>query len=328
MSASVEFIKVAKRFGKTIALHEINFSVQPGEFFAMLGPSGSGKTTCLRLLAGFDFPSAGQVLLNGQDISRLAPYERTVNTVFQDYALFPHMNVLDNVAYGLMVVGVGTKARHKKACEMLEMVRLGDLTLRRTTELSGGQKQRIALARALVNQPKILLLDEPLGALDLKLRGAMQTELKQLQKQLGLTFIYVTHDQGEALSMSDRVAVFSAGRIEQIDTPQQLYNRPGTEFVARFVGSANVLDNTAIRPEYVHLGAQVPVGMQAVPVRVLTKLYHGAITRVECVVRDGSDAIAAHLASNDVQLANLQEGSELFAYWQSAHSVALRAPAV
>ena len=208
----------------------------------MLGPSGSGKTTCLRLVAGFDTPDRGQVLLDGADVSDVPPYDRNVNTVFQDYALFPHMTVLQNVAYGPRVRGVGAAEREQRAREMLELVQLGALGARRPAQLSGGQRQRVALARALINRPKVLLLDEPLGALDLKLREEMQIELKSLQKKLGITFVFVTHDQGEALSMADRVAVFNKGRIEQLAAPRELYSSPTTAFVARFVGSANVAD--------------------------------------------------------------------------------------
>ena len=218
-------------------------SIAPGEFFALLGPSGSGKTTCLRLIAGFDQPDRGRMLLDGEDVTDVPPYDRNVNTVFQDYALFPHMTVAENVAYGLRVRGVARRrAAQARAGEMLELVHLGELADRRPTQLSGGQRQRVALARALINQPKVLLLDEPLGALDLKLREEMQIELKGLQQRLGITFVFVTHDQGEALCMADRVAVFSRGRIEQLDTPRDLYTRPRTAFVASFVGSANVVD--------------------------------------------------------------------------------------
>ena len=330
MVAVVEFINVEKRFGNTVALQNVNFTVQQGEFFAMLGPSGSGKTTCLRLIAGFDFPTQGSIQLEGKDISALPPFQRPVNTVFQDYALFPHMNVLENVAYGLMIANEDKSSREKKAQELLDMVRLDAMAKRRPSELSGGQRQRVALARALAKQPKILLLDEPLGALDLKLREAMQAELKQLHKELGLTFILVTHDQGEALSMADRVAVFNDGRIEQIDTPQALYNAPKTAFVARFVGSANVLsanllgnkNEIAIRPEYIKLGGEIPAKHIGLPVTVATTLYLGAQTRVDCVTADGT-ALSAHLASTDPMLAKLSSGQQAHAYWLAAHMVEL-----
>ena len=215
-----------------VALDRVSLTIAPGEFFALLGPSGSGKTTCLRLIAGFDRPDSGQVLLDGVDVTDVPPFERNVNTVFQDYALFPHMTVADNVAYGLRVRGVAAAERRRRALEMLDLVQLETFGDRRPNQLSGGQRQRVALARALINQPKVLLLDEPLGALDLKLREEMQTELKSLQQRLGITFVFVTHDQGEALSMANRVAVFNAGRIEQLDTPRALYTRPHTAFVA------------------------------------------------------------------------------------------------
>jgi putative spermidine/putrescine transport system ATP-binding protein len=331
MAVAVEFISVEKRFGNTIALQNVNFTVEQGEFFAMLGPSGSGKTTCLRLIAGFDYPTAGSVMLEGQEISALPPFNRPVNTVFQDYALFPHMSVLENVAYGLMIAKEDKASRERKAQELLEMVRLGAMANRRPSELSGGQRQRVALARALARKPKILLLDEPLGALDLKLREAMQAELKQLHKELGLTFILVTHDQGEALSMADRVAVFNDGNIEQIDTSQALYNQPKTAFVARFVGSANVLfsslfsSNTkevAIRPEYIKLGDKIPSKYVGLPVTVLATLYQGAYTRVECRVNDTTN-VAAHIPSADNALIKLTPGQNAYAYWLPEHIVNL-----
>src|SRR5687767_11018916 len=242
MTAAIEFRGVSRVYGEVRAVDDVSFAIVPGEFFAMLGPSGSGKTTCLRLIAGFDAPSSGHVLLDGVDVSNVPPYDRNVNTVFQDYALFPHMTVLQNVAYGPRVRGVAAAERTQRAQQMLELVQLAALGTRRPAQLSGGQRQRVALARALINHPKVLLLDEPLGALDLKLREEMQIELKSLQKKLGITFVYVTHDQGEALSMADRVAVFNRGRIEQLAAPRDLYTRPSTAFVARFVGSANVAE--------------------------------------------------------------------------------------
>ncbi|UZX14859.1 ABC transporter ATP-binding protein [Thermus sp. PS18] len=254
---AVRLDKVGMRYGRVVALESISFSVQEGEFFSLLGPSGSGKTTTLRLIAGFDRPSSGKVYLFGQDATRLPPYRRAVNTVFQDYALFPHMNVRDNVAYPLLIRKVPRTERYRKAEEMLALVKLEGFGDRRISQLSGGQKQRVALARALILKPRVLLLDEPLGALDLKLRQEMQVELKRLQQLLGITFIYVTHDQGEALSMSDRVAVFSRGRIEQIAPPKELYYRPRTQFVAEFVGGANVLvvggKRFALRPERIRV---------------------------------------------------------------------------
>jgi putative spermidine/putrescine transport system ATP-binding protein len=242
MTAAVAFEEVSCAFGTVLAVDRVSLEVREGEFFTLLGPSGSGKTTCLRMVGGFQFPTHGRVLIHGADATRLPPYARDVNTVFQDYALFPHMSVRDNVAYGLMVRGVAREARYRRADEMLELVHLPGTGARRPAELSGGQRQRVALARALINRPRVLLLDEPLGALDLKLRESMQVELKALQRQVGITFLFVTHDQQEALSMSDRVCVFDRGRVEQIGTPEQIYDRPATRFVAGFVGAGNLLE--------------------------------------------------------------------------------------
>ncbi len=233
---------VVKRFGDVVAVAGVDLEVREGEFFSMLGPSGSGKTTCLRMIAGFEHPDEGRIVLGGADVSRLAPYARNVNTVFQDYALFPHMNVRDNVGYGLRIRKVPKPQRADLVTQALDMVRLAEFGDRKPGQLSGGQRQRVALARALILRPKVLLLDEPLGALDLKLRQEMQIELKEIQQEVGLTFIYVTHDQDEALTMSDRMAVFSHGRIEQVGTPAEVYERPATGFVAGFVGVSNVLE--------------------------------------------------------------------------------------
>jgi putative spermidine/putrescine transport system ATP-binding protein len=238
MTPAVSFQNVSRHFGPVRAVDGVSFEIAEGEFFAMLGPSGSGKTTCLRLVAGFDQPTAGHLEIFGETAEGVPPYRRNVNTVFQDYALFPHLNVLQNVAYGLKVKGVRRPERERQASEALTMVKLADMEARRPSELSGGQRQRVALARALVNRPKVLLLDEPLGALDLKLREEMQLELKALQQALGITFVFVTHDQSEALSMADRVAIFNQGRIVQVGTPLEVYERPRTRFVAGFVGSS------------------------------------------------------------------------------------------
>jgi len=237
----VEFDRVVRQYGAVRAVDNLTFSIAKGEFFALLGPSGSGKTTSLRLIAGFERPDAGRILLQGRDVAATPPYQRDVNTVFQDYALFPHLSVVDNVSYGLRMRGVGAAEARARAMGHLARVQLHGLEDRAPSALSGGQRQRVALARALINEPSVLLLDEPLGALDLKLREEMQTELKVLQRAVGITFVFVTHDQGEALSMADRIAVFNTGRIEQLDTPRILYEAPATEFVARFVGSANVI---------------------------------------------------------------------------------------
>src|SRR5262245_6990352 len=302
---AIELRDVSRAFGSVVALDRVSLTIAPGEFFALLGPSGSGKTTCLRLIAGFDHPDGGQVLLDGLDVTDVPPFERNVNTVFQDYALFPHMNVADNVAYGLRVRGVAVAERRKRALEMLDRVQLESFADRRPTQLSGGQKQRVALARALINQPKVLLLDEPLGALDLKLREEMQSELKGLQQRLGITLVFVTHHPGEALSMADRVAVFNEGRIEQLDTPRALYTRPRTAFVAGFVGSANVVDAAlakrltgraqpfAIRPELIRIlpDDAVPEGHVSIEGVLEDVLYHGASSR--CHVRTDGGVLLA-----------------------------------
>ena len=264
---AVELVHVRKAFGDVVAVDDVDLTIGDGEFFSLLGPSGSGKTTVLRMIAGFELPTAGAVLLGGRDVTHLPPYDRDVNTVFQDYALFPHMSVQQNVEYGLMVKKVPKAERRRRAVEALESVRLAGYGDRRPHQLSGGQRQRVALARALVNRPKVLLLDEPLGALDLKLREEMQVELKAIQHEVGITFVFVTHDQGEALSMSDRIAVFNQGRIEQVGTPREIYELPATPFVAGFVGTSNVLDAEqsrrllgaatmhSIRPERISIGA-------------------------------------------------------------------------
>jgi len=301
MTPAIELAGVSRLFGAVRALDDVSLTIASGEFFALLGPSGSGKTTCLRLIAGFDQPTSGKVTLYGEDVTGVPPFERSVNTVFQDYALFPHMSVVENVAYGPMVRGVGVDERRRLALEVLELVQLASLAERAPSQLSGGQKQRVALARALVNRPKVLLLDEPLGALDLRLREEMQIELKAIQQQLGITFVYVTHDQGEALSMADRIAVFREGRIEQVDTPRGLYVRPRTAFVARFVGSANVIEGAlarhisgsdrafAIRPEMIEVrapGAAVPDGMLSCEGTLEEVHYHGATSRWHLRVGD------------------------------------------
>ncbi|MFT4435977.1 ABC transporter ATP-binding protein [Caballeronia sp. 15715] len=310
MNSAVTILNVSRHYGGVRAVDNVSFSVEDGEFFSMLGPSGSGKTTCLRLIAGFEQPSAGRVLLHGHDATGLPPYRREVNTVFQDYALFPHMNIRDNVAYGLRVSGVNKRASRRQAEETLGLVALGGFGERRPAQLSGGQRQRVALARALVLRPRILLLDEPLGALDLKLREQMQTELKSLQRKLGITFVYVTHDQGEALSMSDRVAVFNAGRIEQVSTPRGLYTQPDTQFVADFVGTSNVIANPgslqlagvgapfSIRPEHIRfVRTKSDNNSDVFLPGILTDIqYHGATSRFE--VRSSSGHMLSVTASN------------------------------
>ena len=284
---AVSLARVSRHFGSGRAVDDLTLDIGEGEFFALLGPSGSGKTTCLRLIAGFERPTSGEIALFGRDMTEVPPYRRPVNTVFQDYALFPHLSVEDNVAYGLMIAGEGRAARRRRAGEALEMVALGGYGRRKPSELSGGQRQRVALARALVLQPQVLLLDEPLGALDLKLREQMQGELKALQRKLGITFVFVTHDQGEALSMSDRIAVFNDGRVQQVGTPEEVYDRPRTPFVADFVGASNVLPAemvarltgraapASLRPESVRLGEGEMRG------RIASRAFLGSATRVE-----------------------------------------------
>lgn len=240
----VQLDKVRKQYGSFVAVHEADFSIGRGEFFAMLGPSGCGKTTTLKMIAGFEEPTSGRILLEGEDVSDVPPHKRNVNTVFQQYALFPHMSVFDNVAFGPRSKKLNDTEVTRRVQEMLDVVRLGDFASRRPAQLSGGQQQRVALARALVNYPSALLLDEPLAALDLKLREAMQIELKRIQREVGITFVFVTHDQGEALTMSDRIAVMSEGRVEQVGAPFDIYSRPESLFVAGFIGSANLLPGT------------------------------------------------------------------------------------
>jgi putative spermidine/putrescine transport system ATP-binding protein len=279
---------VTKAFGSVTAVDGLDLDIEPGEFFSMLGPSGSGKTTVLRLIAGFEQPTAGTIELFGDDVTKRAPFDRDINTVFQDYALFPHMNVVDNVAYGLRVRGVGRVERRTQALEALASVRLEGFADRKPGQLSGGQRQRVALARATVVKPKALLLDEPLGALDLKLRQGMQVELKEMQRELGITFIFVTHDQEEALTLSDRIAVFNEGRIEQLGTPQEIYENPVSPFVADFVGTSNLFDvdeakrmlkadgPRSLRPEKITLstsGAGIPGTVSEV-------IYLGTSTRI------------------------------------------------
>jgi spermidine/putrescine transport system ATP-binding protein len=318
---------VSKRFGDFVAVERADFTIRQGEFFAMLGPSGCGKTTTLKMIAGFELPSSGRILLDGTDVSRVPPYKRNVNTVFQQYALFPHMTVADNVRFGPKSKKVPKREYEPRVAEMLDVVRLTDFAERRPAMLSGGQQQRVALARALVNFPRALLLDEPLAALDLKLREAMQFELKRIQREVGITFVFVTHDQGEALTMSDRIAVMSEGRVEQIGTPQEIYNTPSTLFVAGFIGSANLLpgevtaidgDDTVVtlrngetiravsqsdhpvgspvsvmlRPERLHATTSPDDGGRSIDGTVRDLVFQGATARLDCVLADGSDVVA------------------------------------
>jgi putative spermidine/putrescine transport system ATP-binding protein len=283
---------VRKTYGDVVAVDRVDLEIAPGEFFTLLGPSGSGKTTTLRLIAGFERPDQGRIELHGRDVTRVAPYERDVNTVFQDYALFPHMTVGENVGYGLRVKGVGRRERAKRVAEALELVQLPGVAARKPIQLSGGQRQRIALARSLVNRPRVLLLDEPLGALDLKLRQEMQVELKRIQQEVGLTFVYVTHDQEEALTMSDRLAVFNEGRIEQLGAPADVYERPATEFVAGFIGVSNVIERNGrrftIRPEKIHMLDDVGDG-DGETGRIRDVVYVGMFTRYTVELDSGGE---------------------------------------
>jgi putative spermidine/putrescine transport system ATP-binding protein len=306
---------IAKHFGSVTAVDGVDLTIADGEFFSMLGPSGSGKTTVLRMIAGFEQPTAGRVLLGGEDVTGRAPFARDVNTVFQDYALFPHMDVQANVEHGLRVKKVARTERRRRAAEALETVRLTGYGDRRPTQLSGGQRQRVALARALVNRPKVLLLDEPLGALDLKLRREMQIELKQIQREVGITFVFVTHDQEEALTMSDRIAVFRDGRIEQVATPAILYEAPATDFVAGFVGTSNLLTgeaaravfgrdgNFSIRPEKIQFAAE------------------GQLTE-EQVRASGTVTAVAYLGSVTHFVVGLDTGGSLTVLRQNLHGTA------
>jgi spermidine/putrescine transport system ATP-binding protein len=278
----VKLENVRKQYGSFIAVHQADFSIGRGEFFAMLGPSGCGKTTTLKMIAGFEQPTAGQVFLEGEDVSHTPPHKRNVNTVFQQYALFPHMSVFDNVAFGPRSKKLPEAEVKTRVAEMLDVVRLGEFAKRRPAQLSGGQQQRVALARALVNYPSALLLDEPLAALDLKLREAMQIELKRIQREVGITFVFVTHDQGEALTMSDRIAVMSEGRVEQVGAPVDIYARPETLFVAGFIGSANLLPGTIVSSD-------------------------GAGARV--LLLDGTQVVVA--AGNSASSAALSEGNQV-----------------
>lgn len=333
--SAVIFSKVSRHFGDVKAVDFVDMDIRGGEFFSLLGPSGSGKTTCLRLIAGFDRPTFGKILLYGQDVSNLPPYERDVNTVFQDYALFPHMTVGENIAYGLMVKKFPKEEREHRVKEMLDLVQLSGMATRKPNQLSGGQRQRVALARALINNPKVLLLDEPLGALDLKLRQQMQVELKALQKRVGITFIFVTHDQEEALTMSDRIAVFNQGKIEQVGTPAEIYEHPATAFVAGFVGVSNLVRGDlaqritgskttfSIRPEKIHLmGTTDKAGAGAIVVdgRVRDVIYLGLYTRYLVELEGGGDLVVVeqNLKATSMDVLT-QKGQRIRLSWKKEH---------
>ena len=332
---AIQFVNVSRHFGEVKAVDEANLEIRDGEFFSMLGPSGSGKTTCLRMIAGFDRPTSGKIFLYGQDVSNSPPYERDVNTVFQDYALFPHMTIEDNIAYGLMVKGVPKTERSRQVDEMLDLVRLPGLGYRKPSQLSGGQRQRVALARALINRPKVLLLDEPLGALDLKLRQQMQVELKTIQKRVGITFIFVTHDQEEALTMSDRMAVFNEGKIQQVGTPSEIYERPASAFVAGFVGTSNLVSGEvaqritgspemfSVRPEKIHLSTtndEPDNEMLCIDGVVRDVVYLGLFTRYLVEIEGGNDLVVVVQNLNTTSMDVLSaKGQKVRLYWHKDH---------
>jgi putative spermidine/putrescine transport system ATP-binding protein len=333
---AVRAIGLRKTYGDVVAIERLDLDVAAGEFFTLLGPSGSGKTTTLRLIGGFEQPDSGAIELGGRDVTRDPPYQREVNTVFQDYALFPHLSVAENVAYGLMIRKVGRRQRAARAQEALEMVRLPAVGARRPIQLSGGQRQRVALARALVNRPKVLLLDEPLGALDLKLRQEMQLELQRIQRDLDepVTFLYVTHDQEEALTMSDRIAVFSSGRIEQIGTPSEVYEHPVNEFVADFVGTSNVIERDGrrftVRPEKIRMldadEAAPDGGLESATGTVREVAYLGPVTRYIVDLDEGRTLVA--LRQNlDISAGEALEerGRRVRLAWHPEHAFAVDA---
>lgn len=305
----VKLDNVRKQYGSFVAVHQADFAIGRGEFFAMLGPSGCGKTTTLKMIAGFEQPTAGHVFLEGEDVSQVPPHKRNVNTVFQQYALFPHMSVFDNVAFGPRSKKINETEVKSRVNEMLDVVRLGEFAQRRPAQLSGGQQQRVALARALVNYPSALLLDEPLAALDLKLREAMQIELKRIQREVGITFVFVTHDQGEALTMSDRIAVMSEGRVEQVGAPVDIYARPESLFVAGFIGSANLLPGTVMSSDASGTRVQLLDGTQVVvaagnsaPAASLAQGHHVTVMlRPEQVVLDGEGSMKVFITDTVFQ---------------------------
>jgi putative spermidine/putrescine transport system ATP-binding protein len=331
---AVRLVGLRKLYGDVVAVDGIDLEIRAGEFFTLLGPSGSGKTTTLRLIAGFERPDEGRVELAGRDVSSVPPYARDVNTVFQDYALFPHMTVEDNVAYGLRVKGVARRERERRVEDVLERMRLPDLGKRKPAQLSGGQRQRVALARALVNRPEVLLLDEPLGALDLKLRQEMQLFLKSLQQALGITFVYVTHDQDEALTMSDRLAVFDRGRIEQVGAPAEVYERPQSAFVAGFVGVSNVVERDgrrfAVRPEKIHLsdaGSRPAPGLHAETGRIRDVVYAGMITRFVVELDRGGElqVVRQNLETSSAEALDAN-GRTVLLEWRPEHQLEIDNP--
>jgi putative spermidine/putrescine transport system ATP-binding protein len=329
--ADIELRGLAKSYGDVRAVDHIELAIERGEFFTMLGPSGSGKTTTLRLIAGFERPDEGRVVLAGRDVTEQPPYARDVNTVFQDYALFPHMTVDENVGYGLRIKRVPRREREERVSEALRTVRLAGFGARKPSQLSGGQRQRVALARAIVNHPQVLLLDEPLGALDLKLRQEMQIELKRIQREVGITFVYVTHDQDEALTMSDRVAVFNRGRIEQVGVPAEIYEHPLTEFVAGFVGVSNVFDRDgtriSVRPEKIRLlddHEQAEPGSHVESGRISEVVYAGMATRYLVDLEGGGQltVVRQNLETSSAQALEAR-GRRVRLAWRPEHTLTL-----
>ena len=304
---------LSRTFGDVRAVAGVDLDIFEGEFLTLLGPSGSGKTTVLRMIAGFEKPDAGVILLGNKDVAQLPPYDRDVNTVFQDYALFPHMDVISNIEYGLRVKGVDKSERRSRALEALKQVRLEGYEKRKPSQLSGGQRQRVALARALVNRPSVLLLDEPLGALDLKLREQMQLELKELQREVGITFIFVTHDQEEALTMSDRIAVFNNGRIEQLGTPREIYENPQSSFVSEFVGQTNKItidgQRINIRPEHIELTKSSTSSGRTIVGTITDLIFVGSVTRYRFKGADGTSLISTN------PVGDLKVGDSVTAQW-------------
>ena len=315
----VELRRVTKRFDDVVAVDELDLGIEHGEFLSLLGPSGCGKTTTLRLIAGFERPDEGQILIDGRDVAGLPPYKRDVNTVFQSYALFPHLTVVDNVGYGLKQGGLRRHAREARAMELLRLVKLEQLARRKPRQLSGGQQQRVALARALVLAPKVLLLDEPLGALDLKVRKELQIELKRIQSEIGITFVYVTHDQEEALAMSDRVAVMNQGRIEQLGPPQEIYDSPATGFVADFIGETNFIRRNgsviAIRPEQLRIARAARAEPGALIGEVVTAMVIGPA--IQCLIKaeNGQEILVRQQRGGNGAVEALQQGERVVLTW-------------